>query len=146
MAATASHLLSRLVRVIAGEIQLLAARRGQPVILTPEDFDAITKQVSDLDLLLGRVGLVDARALALELGVARDWVYANAGRLGGVRLGEGPRARLRFDVERAREALSESAPGVTVSADRPEPRRRGRPRRQALSGVKLIQGRAAPRS
>ena len=53
-----------------------------------------------------KVGLIDARELAEELGVARDWVYANAERLGGVRLGNGPRARLRFDVELAQQALT----------------------------------------
>ena len=52
------------------------------------------------------VGLIDAQQLADQLGVARDWVYANAQRLGGVRLGDGPRARLRFDVELARRALA----------------------------------------
>ncbi len=39
-----------------------------------------------------KVGLIDARELAEELGVARDSVYANAERLGGVRLGNGRRA------------------------------------------------------
>lgn len=42
--------------------------------------------------------LVDAATLAGELGVERDWVYANAERLEAIRLG-GPRGRLRFDRE-----------------------------------------------
>lgn len=31
------------------------------------------------------------------VGVSIDWVYANARALGAIRLGSGPRARLRFD-------------------------------------------------
>ncbi len=48
---------------------------------------------------------VDAAEIARRFGVARSWVYAHAPRLGAVRLGSGPRARLRFDpqlVARAR--------------------------------------------
>ena len=50
--------------------------------------------------------LVDAATLARLLNVDRDWVYANARRLGAVRLGDGPKARLRFDATRARAALA----------------------------------------
>jgi len=50
-------------------------------------------------------GLVDAGELARLLGVTRAWVYQHAQELGAVRIGSGPRARLRFDVEGAREAL-----------------------------------------
>jgi hypothetical protein len=35
------------------------------------------------------------------LGVDREWVYEHADQLGAVRLGEGPRPRLRFEVGRA---------------------------------------------
>lgn len=38
--------------------------------------------------------------------VSRAWVYENAGRLGGVKLGPGQRAPLRFDVNRVAAALS----------------------------------------
>lgn len=41
--------------------------------------------------------LVTAAKLAELLGVRREYIYANADRLGAVRLGTGPRARLRFD-------------------------------------------------
>jgi hypothetical protein len=37
--------------------------------------------------------------------VSRAWVYENAGRLGGFKLGPGPRAPLRFDPLRVAEAL-----------------------------------------
>ncbi len=43
--------------------------------------------------------LVDAAELARRLGIERSWVYAHASELGALRLGRGPRARLRFDFE-----------------------------------------------
>jgi hypothetical protein len=49
--------------------------------------------------------LVDAKQLAHELGVSLDYVYAHAIELGGMRLGSGPKARIRFDLDRARQAL-----------------------------------------
>jgi len=63
--------------------------------------------------------LVSAEALARELGVSRAHVYAHAAELGAIRLGKGPRARLRFDPDAARAALacyvSKQSPGSDVS-------------------------------
>jgi len=42
-------------------------------------------------------GLLSAAQVATRLGMARSWVYEHAEELGVVRLGEGPRPRLRFD-------------------------------------------------
>ncbi len=47
-----------------------------------------------------------ATALAAELGVSRDYVYEHAAELAAIRLGNGRRARLRFDPIAARAALS----------------------------------------
>jgi hypothetical protein len=52
------------------------------------------------------VGLVDAAVVAERLGVSRGWVYRHADALGAVRLGTGPRARMRFDLARAVEAAA----------------------------------------
>ena len=41
--------------------------------------------------------MIDAAELARRLGIARSTVYANARRYGAIRLGDGPRAPLRFD-------------------------------------------------
>jgi hypothetical protein len=49
--------------------------------------------------------LVDATTLATELGVTRSWVYEHRDELGAVRLGAGPKPRLRFDIETASQAL-----------------------------------------
>jgi hypothetical protein len=50
-------------------------------------------------------GLVAARELAEDLGVSIDYVYAHATELGAMRLGSGPKARIRFDLDQARRAL-----------------------------------------
>jgi hypothetical protein len=49
--------------------------------------------------------LLDAAELAEALGTTRGYVYDHADRLGAVRLGDGPRARLRFDLDRAQAAM-----------------------------------------
>lgn len=134
---------SRLAVVIAGEIELLATGRGRPVDLDVDEIEELAERLAELVASARpRIGLVDARDLAEELGVARDWVYANAGRLGCVRLGDGPRARLRFDAERAREALAANGDGDPPRSGAPQ-RRRGRPRREAATVVPLIQGRSS---
>jgi hypothetical protein len=98
-----ADITSPMALVIAREIELLATRRGRLVVFDVEQIEAVGEHIAELVASARpRIGLIDARELAEELGVARDWVYANAERLGGVRLGDGPRARLRFDVELAR--------------------------------------------
>jgi hypothetical protein len=135
----------RLAALIAREIELMATRHGPLVALDVDEIDAVAEHLAELATSTPAltVGLIDARELAELLGVARDWVYANADRLGGVRLGDGPRARLRFDADRARQALavrdSDVRPRPTAS---PRPRR-GRARRTAVTGVTLIQGRSS---
>lgn len=59
--------------------------------------------------------LVSASALAEELNVERNWIYANSALLGAVRLGDGPKPRLRFDIARAREALGANSPTDTTA-------------------------------
>src|SRR5215212_4024125 len=66
---------------------------------------------------------VDASAIADELGVERDWVYAHAEELGVIRLG-GPKGRLRFDRLGIREQLK-----LRQGAAKPDARtrRKGQP-------------------
>jgi hypothetical protein len=54
------------------------------------------------------------------LGMSRDTAYSMAGELGAVRLGAGPRGRLRFDAERVAEALTARSAGK--GSDGPERR------------------------
>src|SRR5437763_13330158 len=82
-----------------------------------------------------QVGLVDASTLARVLGVRADYVYRHADELGAVRLGEGKRATLRFDVERAmssRVSSSRSQPSdAPAGTGQPRRRRRRQPGSQA---------------
>jgi hypothetical protein len=73
-----------LALVIAREIELLATRRGRLVAFDVEEIEAVGEHIAELVASARpKVGMIDARELAEELGVARDWVYANAERLGG---------------------------------------------------------------
>jgi hypothetical protein len=68
--------------------------------LSPEDHEAIARRVVELLRDQDRAGpgcWQTADQVALRLGVSRDYVYRHADELGARRLGEGPRAHLRFD-------------------------------------------------
>lgn len=114
-----------------------------------DEIDAIAQRVVELlDARTSRNALIDARDTARRLGVARAWVYAHARELGGVRLGEGARARLRFDpavidarLARLNRVEPAVAPAPVDRADPPQPSARARPRTAA--DVRLIRGRAS---
>lgn len=78
-----------------------------------------------------REDLIDAAEVARRLGLSRGTVYDRADELGAVRLGEGPRARLRFDPSRLADRLEGSESGRHAAANRAPARRqvRGRPPR-----------------
>lgn len=77
-------------------------------------------------------GLVDAATVAARLGLTRDFVYRNAERLGAVRVGDGARPRLRFDLAEVVRRLdacsggreSEGPAGGVVEPIRARQRRR----------------------
>ncbi len=100
--------------------------------LDPDDVEAIAPRfVELLDRPSERrraTRLATANEMAVALGVTRTWVYPNQERLRVIRLGKGPRARLRFDVERAAEALI----GVSASEPPRPAHRRKKPVRARL--------------
>jgi hypothetical protein len=49
--------------------------------------------------------LLTAAEVAERFGVSRRWVYDNRDELGAVRLGSGPKGRLRFDADTVAEAM-----------------------------------------
>jgi hypothetical protein len=53
--------------------------------------------------------LLSAAEVAARFNVDRDWVYVHADQLGALRLGTGPKPRLRFDPDRVAEYLDPSA-------------------------------------
>lgn len=71
--------------------------------LDRDDIEALAVRVAELLEQRGARrptgGLVDAAELARRLGTDRSWVYSHATELGAIRLGSGPKARLRFNPE-----------------------------------------------
>lgn len=82
--------------------------RPAELTLPPEALELLAQRVADLvsDRVAAGSPLVDAEALAHFLNVERSYVYEHANELGAVRLGDGPRARLRFDVAEAKRRLT----------------------------------------
>jgi hypothetical protein len=82
-------------------------------MLDSEDIEAIAERaahrvVQMLDHPSERTHqLLEAKELAQELSVSVDYVYAHAADLGAMRLGDGPKARLRFDLRIAQRAMRE---------------------------------------
>jgi hypothetical protein len=104
--------------------------------LDDEDIEQIARRVAEV---VGATHAhsgpqyVDASDLARILGVERDWIYANARRLGAVRLTE-PRGRLRFDLRQVDEVLSPPEPEA-----RPTRRAPARQRSSRVERTEVIQ-------
>lgn len=82
-----------------------------PRALDPADIQAIAEQAAQNVVGLlersapGVYRLLEPKELASVLNVSLDYVYAHASELGAMRLGEGPKARLRFDLQTAQGAM-----------------------------------------
>jgi len=102
--------------------------------LEANDIEAIAERVVEKLRSdgFGRYG--DVHAACARFGVSPDFVYARAQELGAIRLGRGPKARLRFDLASVDEFLS----GARRPAPPARPRRRGPVRKQRASAVELI--------
>lgn len=81
--------------------------------------------------------LVDPKTLADQLGTKVGYVYAHADELGAIRLGKGPKARLRFDPERALERLNVCTTGRRSEHPEPAQPSRSRARRSPASGTRV---------
>jgi hypothetical protein len=68
--------------------------------------------------------LLTPAEVAEHYGLSRAWVYKHAQELGGIRMGIGPRARLRFDPVDVGTALGELRPerGHAAPVESPPPR------------------------
>jgi hypothetical protein len=102
----------------------------------PGFVDAIARRVVELLREEGAVSregprLLTVAAVAQEFGVSTDWVYANAARLGAIRLGSGPRARLRFD----RATIADRLTKVASHAARDRSSQRAKRRRAMREGA-----------
>jgi hypothetical protein len=81
------------------------------VTLDHEDIEAIAERAAHRVVQLlerpspGAHQLLDPKELARALNVSLDYVYEHAADLGAMRLGDGPKARLRFDLQIAQGAM-----------------------------------------
>lgn len=73
--------------------------------------------------------LVDASEVARRFGVSRDYVYEHSADLGAVKLGDGPKARLRFNPATVAERLN---------APKPSPPKAPRRHRRRASDIELL--------
>lgn len=104
--------------------------------IAPENIERIAQRVAQLlhheqadhTPDPAHAGLVDASRLAKHLGLTRAWVYEHAHELGAIRVGSGPRARLRFDLATSTAALAARASENQRPA--PEPTSTRRPRQR----------------
>jgi hypothetical protein len=102
-----------------------------------------------VELLEQRQGVpswLSADQVADVLGVERGFVYEHAADLGGRRLGDGPRARLRFrlkDIEAALPCLSSRGPEKRVTR-LSEPKHRRRRAAGSGTGTTLLPIRGRP--
>lgn len=83
---------------------------------------------------------LDADAVARLLNVDRSFVYEHAAELGARRLGEGPKARLRFRLEDVEAAIPcVAGRGSQAAASRTaEPKRAARRRARSGTGAPLL--------
>ncbi len=82
--------------------------------------------------------LLTAAELARHFGVSRAWVYEHANELGVIRLGEGNRGRLRFDMQVAADAMNARTRTNIAQPPRPPTRRTGRRRKQPAPSIPLL--------
>lgn len=75
--------------------------------LDEEDIEAIAQRVAQKIAAAtpSAVRLLEPKELAAALQVSLDYIYAHAVDLGAMRLGDGPKARLRFDLQTATRAM-----------------------------------------
>jgi hypothetical protein len=123
----------------AALVRELAAALPEP--LNSELVDAIARVVIELGRDSHRVDRAGGRELltvaevASRLRVSPKWVYAHQHELGALRLGDGPKARLRFDarvIDAGLEQLDETAATTIHEETEIHARSNQRPRRRRL--------------
>ena len=95
-------------------------------LLAPTLVEAIAQRVAELlraELHLAP-RLLTPSEVADRFAVSRTWVYEHATELGAIRLGNGPKARLRFDPDRVRRVVNREPDKDTARPTRPAPSRK----------------------
>lgn len=113
----------------------------EPALIDLELVEAVARRVVEMLEARSPAEMATAADVARLFAIDRNWVYAHADQLGAIRLGTGPRARLRFELTRVAESLGR-APEIRPVPKTGEPRKRGRPRKSVLpAGVDPLVGR-----
>lgn len=119
-----------------------------PTRLHPDDLSALARLVADAlaenvlaelaaslsDPAPARARLLTAAEVADRLGLSRGAVYRRAYEFGAVRIGTGPKARLRFDAEEVAAVLDAFTGSRESEAADPPPRQRSPARRPRIDG------------
>lgn len=110
------------------------------IALDAPTIEAIARRVVELleHRGLQRRELVDAAELARRFGIERSWVYSHAIELGAVKLGAGPKPRLRFDPEIAARVLRRVGEGSAADPPARSGERADQPQRCRKSEVRLL--------
>ena len=95
------------------------------------------KSTAPAQMMRAREPLVGVREIAEYLSVNPSWVYEHAAELGARRLGDGPRARLRFSVAEVDECLSACSASRESALPEPGPQAALRPRRRRPLGTSV---------
>jgi transposase-like protein len=87
---------------------------SEPLRLSTKTIEALADRVAEQVVERLRedgaaVSMVSVAEVARRFGISRDYIYDHAAELGAVRLGDGPRARLRLDPAKVAARLSKSA-------------------------------------
>jgi hypothetical protein len=100
---------------------------GRELAMDSTSLHALAREVAKL---VGRGdpvgGLLTARQVAARFNVDRSWVYAHAHELGVIRIGDGPRPRLRFDPAMVAQRVL-ARPATTAVPRHPRRARAGAP-------------------
>jgi hypothetical protein len=107
---------------------LAASAQRIAVELTPQAVEQIATRVAqllrhqqqhDTQHSAEPGGLLNVSQLANHFNLSRAWVYEHADQLGAIRFGNGPKARLRFDLNTATQALERNQRQTPTPARKP---------------------------
>ena len=134
MRRAAAEITPQAIEQIAQRVAQLLSHELQPA-------DATDEATGVLNPPEVKPPLVDAATVAVALGVSRVFVYDHAYELGGRRIGNGPRGRLRFDLEEARQGWTGHS--INKESQLPKPptstgNARRRRRRRSGSDLELL--------
>ncbi len=107
--------------------------------LHPELIDAVARRFLELVREAGTAtgadppDLLTVAEVAERLKMSPKWVYAHQRRLGVIKLGDGPKARLRFDPRAVEELRQPDAGPDPIAAPPEQPPRAKRSRRRLVS-------------